>query len=170
MKLPCESCRQDTGIVQPAEYVGPESFDGEKTITRYRLALVRDPSSHPIGLKISSPCALAAISRQILAFEPQEVVICFHLDGGNRLRGYQEVARGAIDRTRVDLRVLFGGVLVAGSPAFALAHNHPSGDHTPSANDISLTRQISQAADLLGVKFVDHLVVGDLGWSSLRDQ
>lgn len=169
MKPTCESYSQDTGIVRPAEYLGPQSFDGEKTITRYRLALVREPSSHPIGETINSPCPLAAISREILATEPQEVVICFHLDGGNRLRGYQEVARGAIDRTRVDLRVLFGGVLVAGSPAFALAHNHPSGDHTPSSDDISLTRQISKAADLLGIRFVDHLVVGDRGWSSLRD-
>lgn len=137
-------------------------------IARYRLALVREPSTHPIGQRISAPCAMAMISRGILASEPQEVVICLHLDGGNRLRGYQEVSRGAIDKAQVDLRVLFAGVLVAGSPAFALAHNHPSGDHTPSPEDISLTRLISQAADLLGVKFVDHLIVSDGGWSSLR--
>lgn len=139
-------------------------------IQRYRLALVREPSTYPVGEKISSPCALAAISRKILASEPQEVVICLHLDGGNRLLGYQEVARGAIAKAQVDLRVLFAGVLVAGSPGFALAHNHPSGDHTPSAEDRSLTRQISQAADLLGLRFVDHLVVGEKGWSSLRER
>lgn len=169
MNPTCEFRRQDTGILRPVEYLGPQSLDGDETVARYRLVLVREPSNHPIGLRISSPCTLAAISQQLLADEPQEVVICFHLDGTNRLRGYQEVARGAIDRTHIDLRVLFGGVLVAGSAAFALAHNHPSGDHTASSEDISLTRQVSQAADLLGVRFIDHLVVGDKGWSSLRD-
>ena len=132
-------------------------------IARYRLALVREPSTHPIGEQISAPSALAMISRGILASEPQEVVICLHLDCGNRLRGYQEVSRGAIDSAQVDLRVLFAGVLVAGSPAFALAHNHPSGDHTPSREDIALTKLVAQAANLLGVRFVDHLIVGDAG-------
>ena len=138
-------------------------------IVRYRLALVREPSTYPIGEEIREPGALAAISRNLLASEPQEVVVCLHLDCGNRLRGYQEVARGGLDKTQVDLRVLFAGILVAGSPAFAIAHNHPSGGHTPSLEDISLTRQVSQAADLLGVRFVDHLVVGDSGWSSLLE-
>lgn len=138
-------------------------------LARYRLALVREPSTYPIGKQITAPGPLAKISRQILASEPQEVVICLHLDCGHQLRGYQEVSRGGIDKAQVDLRILFAGVLIAGSSAFAMAHNHPSGDQMPSAEDIALTRNVARAANLLGLKFLDHLIIGNDGWTSLRE-
>lgn len=136
---------------------------------RYRLALVREPAPAPVGTQINAPCDLAAIASRILGDECQEIVLALHLDRKHRLRGYQEVSRGGLDTAPVDLRVLFGGVLVAGTPAFALAHNHPSGDPTPSADDIGLTRRVGKAAELLGVEFLDHLVVASGGWASLQE-
>jgi DNA repair protein RadC len=67
----------------------------------------------------------------------------------------------------VDLRVLFGGVLCAGTPAFALVHNHPSGDPTPSVDDLALTRRVARAAEMLGIEFVDHLVVTSRRFASV---
>lgn len=136
---------------------------------RYRLALVREPALAPLGAQINLPADLAAIASRILEDEPQEIVLALHLDRKHRLRGYQEVSRGGLDNAPVDLRVLFAGVLVAGTPAFALAHNHPSGDPAPSLDDHALTRRVARAADLLGVEFLDHLVVASSGWASLHE-
>lgn len=135
---------------------------------RYRLTLVREPAPAPFGVQINAPTDLAVIASSLLAEEAQEVVLALHLDRKHRIRGYQEVSRGGIDNAPVDMRVLFAGVLVAGTPAFAIAHNHPSGDPTPSIDDHGLTRRIARAAALLGLEFVDHLVVtADARWMSL---
>ncbi|HQX62820.1 MAG TPA: JAB domain-containing protein, partial [Thermomicrobiales bacterium] len=56
----------------------------------------------------------------------------------------------------------------ANCPAIAIAHNHPSGDPTPSAADISLTAELARAASLLDIDLIDHLIVGDGRWVSLR--
>jgi DNA repair protein RadC len=137
---------------------------------RYRLALVRERAPGPFGTPVSGARDLARLAWDIIGGEPQELVLCLHLDSTHRLRGYQEVARGGLDVAAVDLRVLFAGVLVAGTPAFALAHNHPSGDPDPSLHDLALTERVMAAAKLLGLEFVDHLVVASGAWSSLRER
>ena len=136
---------------------------------RYRLALVREPAVEPIGNQVTVPGDLATIGQQLLRSEPQELILCIHLDRKHRVRGYQEISRGGLDSAPCEFRVLFGGILVAGVPAFALVHNHPSGDPTPSADDVGLTRRVSRAAELLGIEFLDHLVVATDGWTSLHE-
>lgn len=137
------------------------------TTHRYRIALVREPSADPVGAQVLAPADMAAIAQRLLSAEPQEVVLCLHLDRRHRLRGYQEVSRGGLDSAPVDMRVLFAGILVAGTPAFALAHNHPSGETSASVDDMALTRRVSRSAELLGIEFLDHLVVAPDSWTSL---
>ncbi|MGH2829765.1 MAG: JAB domain-containing protein, partial [Actinomycetota bacterium] len=54
--------------------------------------------------------------------------------------------------------------------AFLVAHNHPSGDPTPSAEDLALTRRLERCAELVGVEFLDHVIVAGDGWRSVRTQ
>ena len=135
---------------------------------RYRLALVREEATQPFGVRVARPADLARIATALLCDEPQELVLSLHLDARRRLRGYQEVARGGLEEAPVDLRVLFAGVLATASPAFCLAHNHPSGSTEPSNADLALTERVRAAARLLGLELVDHLVVGGRSWTSLR--
>lgn len=139
-------------------------------IERYRLTLVRERAPAPFSARASAPGDLARMAWALIGTEPQELVLCLHLDTTLRLRGYNEVARGGLDVAPVDLRIVFAGVLVAGTPAFALVHNHPSGDPEPSLDDLALTERILAAAKLLGLRFVDHLVVASGSWSSLRER
>jgi len=136
---------------------------------RYRLALVREPALSPIGAAVHRPADLAGFADELLRHEAQEVVICLHLDRSHRIRGYQEISRGGLDSALVDLRVLFSGVLLSGASAFALAHNHPSGEPTPSPDDLALTARIAKAAELLGLEFLDHLLIASGRWASLRE-
>jgi DNA repair protein RadC len=137
---------------------------------QFRLALVRERAPAPFGDQVSAPGELARLAWELIGAEAQELVLCLHLDSAHRLRGYQEVSRGGLDVASVDLRVLFGGVLVAGTPAFALVHNHPSGDPEPSAHDLAMSERVSAAAKLLGLRFLDHLVVAAGAWSSVRER
>lgn len=137
---------------------------------RYRLAIVRERAPAPFGASVSGPRDLARLVWELIGGEPQELVLCLHLDRRHWLRGYQELARGGLDAATVDLRVLFGGILVAGTPSFALAHNHPSGDPDLSMHDLALSERVHAAAKLLGLEFVDHLVVASGAWASLRER
>lgn len=81
------------------------------------------------------------------------------LNNGNRVMGIYEVSSGGITATLVDIRILFAVVLKSLSTAIILAHNHPSGNLHPSEEDKKLTIKIIQAAELLDIKVLDHIIL-----------
>ena len=87
---------------------------------------------------------------------------------GQRL-SLEEVARGAANRVHVDVGQVFRVPLLEGACDVVLAHNHPSGDPTPSAEDVALTRRLAAAGAWLGIEVHDHVVVGDEAYASLRE-
>jgi DNA repair protein RadC len=80
----------------------------------------------------------------------------------------QAIYRGSVNSAQVRVAEIFREAIRANSPAIAIAHNHPSGDPTPSADDIALTAELARAAKLLDIELIDHLIVGDGRWLSLR--
>jgi DNA repair protein RadC len=92
------------------------------------------------------------------------------LDARNRLVGDVVLSQGGWSASVVRPREVFRQALLAGAPALILYHNHPSGDPTPSREDIQITRQLVEAGQLLGIKVLDHLIVGAEGYASLRER
>jgi DNA repair protein RadC len=92
------------------------------------------------------------------------------LDGRNRFLRAEVVSRGGWSSSVVRPREVFRQCLLSAAPAAILFHNHPSGDPSPSREDVSITRQIVEAGDLLGIRVLDHLVVAAEGFASLRDR
>ena len=88
-------------------------------------------------------------------------VLC--LDQRSRLLAVEELSVGGITGTTVDPRDVFRLVFRHRAARFALVHNHPSGDPTPSVADIQMTRKVRQGADLLELGLVDHVILGSLG-------
>jgi DNA repair protein RadC len=86
-----------------------------------------------------------------------------------RVIGYHELSRGILDSTLVHPREVFKAALLANAATLVLAHNHPSGDPTPSFDDVQLTCRLVQAGQIVGVEVADHIVVGDGRWVSFRD-
>lgn len=98
----------------------------------------------------------------------QEVVGALYLDSRNRLLTDCELYRGTVSRSVVEPRAVLREGLMRGATEIVLFHTHPSGDPTPSAEDLQLTRRLAQAGEVLGVTLVDHLIVGHGGrWISL---
>lgn len=92
------------------------------------------------------------------------------LDGRNRLRGMRCVARGGAHGLSVTAREILRGALGEGASAFIVVHNHPSGDHLPSREDVWMTGQLREAADVVGVPLLDHVIVtADGRYSSLYE-
>ena len=86
------------------------------------------------------------------------VVVC--LDASLTVLGWVRLHVGGLDASTVDARLVFGVALKAASSGLLVAHNHPSGKVEPSEQDKALTRRLRQGARLLGLRFVDHLIMG----------
>jgi DNA repair protein RadC len=102
---------------------------------------------------------VAAVAQAELAGLRRERVMVLVCDGANRLRRTVVVSEGSIDRSLVPVREILNAVLRHDGRAFALAHNHPSGDPSPSEADRLATAEVAAAARTVGLRFLDHVVV-----------
>jgi DNA repair protein RadC len=123
----------------------------------------------PDGLKIR--CAKDALPLlQHLVDRPQEHVITISLSGAHEVLRIRTVSIGLLNSCPVHPREIFVGPISDHAYSVILAHNHPSGDPTPSAEDKQVTRQLSQAAKTLGMKLLDHIIFARRGYYSFQEQ
>jgi DNA repair protein RadC len=104
-----------------------------------------------------------------LAGLQQEVFLVIGVDIRNGLLDIVEVARGTVHGVEVHPREVFRPLVRMAAAGGVLVHNHPSGDPTPSAEDVALTRRLRSVGELLGIPIVDHVVVGDRGFRSVAE-
>jgi len=109
---------------------------------------------------------LVAASRAMLTDQQRERVVVLICDARNRLKQRVVVAEGAIDRSPLPVREVLNAVLRHDGRAFAVAHNHPSGDPEPSLADRRATAALMDAARTVGLRFLDHIVVAGDAWAS----
>jgi DNA repair protein RadC len=101
----------------------------------------------------------------------QEVMGALFLDARNLLLGEREMFRGTISRISVEPREILRECLQRGAAAIYLFHTHPSGDPSPSAEDLLFTRRMAEAAEIVGLRLADHVVLGHRGrWVSLKEK
>ena len=117
--------------------------------------------------QVTSPEDAFALVAPLLTGRDREHCLVVNLDTKHRLLGVATVSIGTVDHTFMGPREIFREALLAGASAVFLAHNHPSGDATPSADDRQVTRRLATAGATLGVDVLDHIVVGDPEWVSL---
>jgi DNA repair protein RadC len=110
----------------------------------------------PLGNPRESGSYLSAKLRHL----PYEVFGCLFLDNRHRVLAFEELFRGTIDSANVHPREVVRACLRHNASAVILAHNHPSGVAEPSAADRTITRQLRDALELVGVRVLDHLVIG----------
>ena len=101
-----------------------------------------------------------------MAYEAFHVL---YLNHANKLLHHNCVSYGGITSTTVDPRIVFEEALLHKSTRLILCHNHPSGNLRPSRSDISITRKMKDAGKLLEIEVLDHLIVSDEGYFSLRE-
>ncbi len=136
-----------------------------------RYAPKTDVEGQPVvvGRKLTTPAECGALMVKLLQDQPGEVFAILCLSTKHRVIAYHEVSRGTLDATLVHPREVFKAALLANAAAIVLCHNHPSGDATPSTDDIQLTRRLVEAGALLGVEVLDHIIVGDARYYSIKE-
>lgn len=98
---------------------------------------------------------------RFLQRETKEYFFALHLDGKNRICCVDEVSVGSLNQSIVHPREVFKTALLSSAVAIILIHNHPTGDPTPSREDIEITRRLREAGELIGVRVLDHIIIGD---------
>ena len=92
------------------------------------------------------------------------------MDAKHRVTGVYLVGKGGIDQSPVMPLELYKAAVLTNSPAFALVHNHPSGVPEPSPNDLSLAERVRQGADILGLEFIDFVIIGNGSYCSFLER
>lgn len=110
---------------------------------------------------VRSSADVAPIVRRLIGTRLTESLIVLALDGKHKILGFHEVARGSSSACPVVPADVLRYPLIAGAVAIIIAHNHPSGDITPSPEDRAVTRRMVEASTLLGLRMLDHLIVSD---------
>lgn len=127
----------------------------------YQVRLVRDGSQAADRKKVDCAATAARVLHQYLDGADREHFVVLLLDTQNQIIGIHTVTVGTLDASLVHPREVFKPAILANASSVLLAHNHPSGDPTPSAEDRSITRQLRSAGELIGIDVLDHVVVGD---------
>ena len=118
-------------------------------------------------MRLTGPEDVFRAARPHLAGKRREHVLVVVCDAGNRLRRTETIAAGSIDRSPLPVREILNCVLRHDGRAFAVAHNHPSGDVSPSDVDRRATRDLAAAAQMVGLRFLDHVVVAGENWQQV---
>ena len=138
----------------------------------YQYSLKREKVSDIAdNILSSSPEDAVQFLRSIgLHEQEQECLIAIALDSRNNIKGYYNVTRGLVNRTMAHPREFFRYAVINNSTSLIMAHNHPSGDPTPSLTDIQLTDEICKAGEILGIQLIDHIIIGDENYFSFAEE
>ncbi|MFT5501955.1 MAG: DNA repair protein RadC [Woeseiaceae bacterium] len=124
----------------------------------------------PERVAIRSPADTESFLLARLRDRPHEVFCCLYLDNRHRVILFEELFRGTIDGTSVYPREVVKQALAVNAAAIILAHNHPSGVAEPSQADERITRRVKSALELVDIRLLDHLVIGDCTSTSLASR
>ncbi len=120
--------------------------------------------------KITSPAQAAAYFRRRIHNDAREHFVAIYLDGRHRAIADAVVSIGTATASLVHPREVFQPAIAVGACALLIGHNHPSGDPTPSSEDLDVTRRLAEAGRLLGVTLLDHIVWSrDGGFRAIRE-
>jgi DNA repair protein RadC len=159
--------RIGTGALEQVPGVGPTKASRLVAAIELGRRVVARPLSR--GTRIGSSREVDAAVRPRLADAEVEHFIAIALDAKNRPIGELEIARGGLSACPVSPADVFRALLREAAAGVVFVHNHPSGEPSPSADDVALTERLRRAGDLLGVKVLDHVIIGREGYFSFLD-
>lgn len=104
-----------------------------------------------------------------LSKETKEHFVALHLDSKNRIVCYDLVSVGSLSASIVHPREVYKAALLSSAAAVLFLHNHPSGETIPSREDIEITQRLREAGELLGIRVLDHIIIGEKGYYSFAN-
>ena len=122
------------------------------------------------GLSFSDPATIAMYYMEEMRHHKQEIMKLLLLNTKNKLISENDISKGTINWAVISPRELFVEALQKNAVSIILIHNHPSGEPTPSREDILMTKRIVEAGRMIGIDLLDHIVIGNNCYTSLREK
>ena len=154
----------------PLNHSRPLNSQSRYGVPRYRVTLVREGRAIPAGGPIQASDRAALLLRPLFAGLDREQFLICGLDAKHGLIGINIVSTGSLTLAIVHPREVFKPLILMNAGAWLCAHNHPSGDTTPSPEDRVLTKRLRDAGELFGIPLLDHLILADERYYSFADQ
>lgn len=121
-------------------------------------------------IAFSNPITVYEYFSKLLRDEKQEFFFVLFLNVKNKLISYKALFKGGISSSVVDINIIFKYAFKYYSTKIICLHNHPSGETTPSKEDVLITLKIQKAGKVLGVELLDHIIIGSSGYTSLKEE
>ena len=137
-------------------------------LPRYTVRLKRE--GYAYIPKITKPEHVVELADRLLSDMDREVFLAIYLDVKNIPIGHQIVHIGTLTESMVHPREVIKTAMLLNAARIIVAHNHPSGDPTPSREDIKITKRLVEAGHIVGIPFLDHVIIGFEQWVSLNEQ
>ena len=170
------SCQSDLNLLGKLDCKQLMNFEGigeAKAITlisALELGRRRSSSDGQKSVQISSSKSAYEIFRSNLSDLDHEEFWGLYLSSSNKILGKKRLSQGGISGTVADLRIILRTALEYKATSFIVAHNHPSGSTKASQADIQLTNRLKKSSDLMDLKLLDHLIIGDQAYLSFADE
>jgi DNA repair protein RadC len=148
---------------------GPEEITSKPRTIKFRqikavyetLTVKEDITNYlKAGTRYTAPMQVYE-TFSFLMQETKEMFITLHLDGKNRIICMDLVSLGSLNQSLVHPREIFKTACLSNAAAILCIHQHPTGDPTPSSEDIAITRRLKEAGEIMGIKLLDHIIIGD---------
>lgn len=122
------------------------------------------------GEKITSPAILSCYFMEELRHSREERFIITLLDAKCKMIGYETVSKGSLTASIVHPREVYRIAIQKSAHSIIAVHNHPSGDPTPSEEDLQMTKRLQKVGDLVGIPLLDHIIIGDGIYKSFKEE
>jgi len=123
-----------------------------------------------VRVRIRDSRQVAEILMEEMMYEKREFFMTLNLNSKLQVESKSVISIGNLDSAPVHPREVFGPAIRRGAAAVVVAHNHPSGDPTPSPQDIEVTKRLIRASEIIGIRLIDHVIVGDGCFTSMKSE
>ena len=136
----------------------------------YKVQLVREKSVKAYTNSLNSPTEAVDIIRDFIGNIDREIFLVVLVNTKNKLIGINTVSVGSLNASIVHPREVLKPAILANAAGIIIGHNHPSGDPTPSREDLDVTKRLGEACEIIGIKLLDHIIVGDGQYISFKER
>lgn len=141
-----------------------------KRVDIVSLKMVKESSILYANRRIGTPDDAVELLKNLLEGSDREMLVVCCLSSKNEPTNISVVSIGSLNSSIVHPREVFKIAIMSNAASIIIGHNHPSADTTPSKEDINITERIKKAGDIIGIKLLDHIIIGDKNYLSLKEE
>ena len=160
---------QDITVGQIKKFKGIKNAKAAQIIAVFEIAKRVSTTRQPFKLKIENSKDIRDYLMPKMKSLKKEHLIGLYLDTRNNLIKEETISIGTLNTSLIHPREIFRSAVIEACASVILVHNHPSGDPTPSKDDITVTKKIIKASEVIGIELLDHVIIGNERYVSLKE-